>query len=291
VARPTPPTEIVFGGGGGGGINGNIQTDVTMISDPNGDPTFRDRIYLRMFVNDPNEGSRDGDGIDFVEFRITEEFGDFREVHFRRENTAGYCSFGGGEPNCNVLPIRAGATWPETGIPIENGEYFAEMFVYPDNGGSQRWSVNFFIDNPALSAGDGGGDGGNDGGDQRGDLVANIAQIGERSTATTVYGQLVFQVEAFDTGRGDRDGDGIAEINHEIFGPGGDKVYGRTERNAAYCAFAGGEPDCNVFEYTIGASTWPDTDNVVESGQHLLRATVYAEDGRTTTVETSIQLQ
>ncbi|MEZ4583848.1 MAG: hypothetical protein R3A10_19805, partial [Caldilineaceae bacterium] len=102
---------------------------------------------------------------------------------------------------------------------------------------------------------------------------------------------LVFQVVAYDPGRGSNDGDGIDSVLHEIFGPDGDKVYERRENNAHYCAFSGGEPDCDIFRFTVGDSDWEGTNNRVEAGTHRLRATVRADDGRTTTIETTVVIQ
>ena len=74
VQVPQPPTEIGIGGGGGGGLDGEIRADIALVADPNGRPTFRDRFYLRMLVRDPDEGGRDGAGIDYVEFFVVEGF-------------------------------------------------------------------------------------------------------------------------------------------------------------------------------------------------------------------------
>lgn len=65
----------------------------------------------------------------------------------------------------------------------------------------------------------------------------------------TIYGdELAFQVLANDPAAGPNNGDGIASVTFQIYGPGGELVYERTERNALYCAFGGGDngQDCNV---------------------------------------------
>lgn len=283
---PRPPTEIGIGGGGGGGLAGEIRADTALVRDPNGQPTFRDAMYLRMLVWNPDRGNDDGDGIDYVEFFIEENFGDFREVHYRRENTAGYCSFGGGEPLCNELRLRSGARWPETDIPIFNGDYTATIVAHPrDSSDTPSWSVGFTIASPNLESDDGNGYG------QPEALVASIAQTGPDTQSNTVRDALVFQVIAYDPGRGDDDGDGIDNVRHEIFGPDGDRVYERQESNAHYCAFSGGEPDCDVFRFTVGESYWEGTNNRVEAGPHLLRATVRADDDRTVVVEQVITIE
>lgn len=194
-APPKPPTEIGIGGGGGAGLDGAIRTDISLVQDSNGQPTFRDQIYLRMLVRDPSEGNRDGDGIDYVEFFIEEDFGDSRQVHFRRENNAGYCSFGGGEPLCNVISIKPGATWPDSGIRIQNNDYYAEVRVYPDGQNDYlSWDLFFTVTNPAL---DGENQGGEDqGGDQPDEPPApNTARI---NSISEDGGRYIVEFDAFD---------------------------------------------------------------------------------------------
>ena len=289
---PRPPTEIGIGGGGGGGLAGEIRADTALVRDPNGQPAFRDGMYLRMLVWNPNRGNDDGDGIDFVEFFIQEQFGDFRDVYSRRENNPAFCSFGGGEPLCNVLRLRDGVRWPDTDIPIFNEDYTATIVAHPSGSNNTvSWNVDFTVNSPNLRRYDDSGNGGGNGGGQQQDLVAYIAQTGPGNQDTYIDGALVFQVVAYDPGRGTDDGDGIDSVLHEIFGPDGGKVYERRENNVHYCAFSGGEPDCDVFRFTVGDSDWEGTNNRVEAGTHRLRATVRADDGRTTTIETTVVIQ
>lgn len=57
---------------------------------------FHNEVFFRLEVRN---GSSDGDGIESVTFKIRDDDG---PVHERTERQAGYCVFGGGEPNCNV---------------------------------------------------------------------------------------------------------------------------------------------------------------------------------------------
>ena len=149
------------------------------------------------------------------------------------------------------MNLRRGARWPETGIPIQNDDYFVEIRVHPDNGGDYlEWSVSITIDSPALD-----NDQGDDG---QQDLVVRIAQTEPGSTDSTVSNALVFQVEAFDPARGNRDGDGIDSVRHEIFGPNDTRVYERTEGRVHYCAFSGGEPDCDILVFADTGFRWPE---------------------------------
>jgi hypothetical protein len=95
---------------------------------------------------------------------------------------------------------------------------------------------------------------------------------------STVSNALVFQVEAYAPDVGNSDGDGIKNIDLWIDGPDGKRVYRRTENNAHYCAFGGGEPDCTVFD--LGRNDhWPDGPEI-QAGLHTLRWRVNAKDGR-----------
>jgi hypothetical protein len=275
-----PPLVVLPGGGGpgGGGWSGALVTGLNIGNVSGGTALFRDRVFFRAEIDRTPNNRR----IDRVDFRIQDEFGD--EFYGRTERTYGYCAFGGGEPVCNVLEIRRGARWPDTNREICNGDYtvFADIFL--DNGDSANWNSPFTIDHPDLPrCGDVTA--------PTADLEAYIAQTGPGYTDNTVYGALVFQVVAYDPGRGFDDGDGIRNVDLRIFDPDGREVYQRTENSAAYCAFAGGEPDCNIWYFGDNGNAWPSGAPVRYSEPHLLRGVVNAEDGRTRAVEMRIFIE
>jgi hypothetical protein len=82
------------------------------------DPNFLYRVYAL----DNRVGTNDGDGIVGVRFTI---FNDSGQVYFREERTAGYCIFGGGEPDCNVWPSdeQGVFTWGAGGPIVYPGVY------------------------------------------------------------------------------------------------------------------------------------------------------------------------
>lgn len=274
-----PPLVLLPGGGpGGGGWSGALVTGIGVGNISSGVAVFRDRVVFRAEIERTPNNRR----IDRVDFRIQDEFG--AEFYSRTERTYGYCAFGGGEPACNVLEIRRGARWPETNREICNGDYtvFADIFL--DNGASATWSSPFTIAHPDLRrCGDANA--------ARADLEATIAQTGPGATDSTVYGALVFQIVAFDPARGFGDGDGIRNVEMRILDPDGREVYQRTENRAAYCAFAGGEPDCNVWNFGDNDDAWPSGAPVRYGEPHWLRGRVNAEDGRTREVEMRIFIE
>ena len=118
-----------------------------------------------------------------------------------------------------------------------------------------------------------------------------IVQTAPNSDADIAYGALVFQVEAYDPGRGSRDGDGIRNVDLRIFDENGSRVYERTENNVAYCAFAGGEPECNIFDFAENGDAWPGGEPIRFGRRYTLRGTANAEDGRSRTVEMRVTLE
>ncbi len=275
-----PPLVVLPGGGpGGGGWNGAILTGFGIGTVSGGNAVFRDRVFFRAEISRTPDNRK----IDRVDFVITDDNGD--EVYRRTERVYGYCAFGGGEPECSVLGIGRDARWPETDRLIRNGDYNVEarIFLEGDGDPSARWNSPFTIDNPALDA--------NASAPGQQELVVRIVQTGPNTDAGTVYGALVFQVEAYDPRRGNRDGDGIRNVDLRIFDAGGSRVYERTESNVAYCAFAGGEPDCNTFVFGENGNAWPSGESIQFGRRYTLRGTANAEDGRSRTVEMTVTLE
>ncbi len=108
-------------------------------------------FLFRMDVRDLTFGNHEGAGINFAEFSITGDGVDY----FRREGTAGFCVFGGGEPTCNPWPTddQGRYTWGEGGPLVQNGEYFASITVNaqrddPDFGNSWNWNFPFRVTLP-----------------------------------------------------------------------------------------------------------------------------------------------
>ncbi|MCL4304273.1 MAG: hypothetical protein KJ077_51810, partial [Anaerolineae bacterium] len=239
---------------------------------------FRNRLVFRVVAFDKNKGQTDGAGIDNVRFEI---LGDPGTVHERTERTAGYCVFGGGEPTCNVWNFAEhNYRWPEPYQHelITNGLYSAQIEINPTSGDSANWNFDFRIEGSPTEL---------QLPDQPSNLTAQIVQTGPNSDADVVSDALVFQV--FASTDGVNDGAGIDRVDMEIIGSNG-QVHRRTERTAGYCAFGGGEPDCNIWDFAEQGNQWPDGDPL-EPGDYTLRAIVHAEDGNSTTVEMNIQIQ
>lgn len=274
---PTPELAVFFEPPGGGNkkIKGYVvfpgysqaQLDV-------GDLVFRDKLVFRVVAFDTDRGNHDGAGIESITFTILDADGN--TVHERTERTPGYCVFGGGEPTCNVWVFaQHHYRWPEpyNDQPIANGDYNVQIQINPRQGDPANWEFNFRIE---------GAPGQPD--SSMSTLTAQIVQTGPGSQSDDVVEALVFQVRA--SAQGGDDGAGIDRVDLRIL-KDGQEVYQRTERNAAYCAFGGGEPDCNVWVFAQHGNTWPG-GQPLESGSHLLQAIVYAKNGQTATVQQTV---
>ncbi|MBC8077898.1 MAG: hypothetical protein H7Y32_17610, partial [Chloroflexales bacterium] len=81
----------------------------------------------------------------------------------------------------------------------------------------------------------------------------------------------------------DKDGAGIKEVRVAIVGPvaGGenDIVHERTEMNAAYCVFGGGEPDCSVWDFAANDNKWPGGEPVQYGENYHVQINIDGADG------------
>lgn len=239
---------------------------------------IRGALAFRVRTFDSTVGSRDGDGIANVVMIVRDPDGN--EVYRKRENTAGYCAFGGGEPNCTVYVFAEhDNAWPN-GEPIRDGENYTLVAEIRAQDGSRTT----FERDVELQLGD------------SSDLVVNLLQTGRNGTPVQVRNELVFRVSANDPTMGERDGDGIAGVDLIILDPEGNEVYRKRENSAGYCAFGGGTPNCGVYNFARNDNRWPDRNGeegepIRRGEQYTLRAIVDAEDGRSTTFDTVIVIR
>ena len=237
---------------------------------------FENWLAFRAEVFDTSRGHQDGDGINNVSFTISK---DGNIVHERTEQTAAYCVFGGGEPDCDIWDFaQHDYRWPD-GQPVENGTHTVAIVIYPQQGDSAQWNWSFDIDLPHQPP------------PEAANLVVDIVQTGPGTTSGLVSEALVFQVLAYDQAVGSQDGDGIANVDLSILDQNGEVVYERRENNAAYCAFSGGEPDCNVWNFADHNYRWPDNGPPVVEGIYTLQAVAYGRNGGSVRVETQVEIQ
>ena len=241
---------------------------------------FGDKIDVRLQVREPSAGQYDGAGIDRVEVTIT-DLDSGKVVYQHTEFNSWYCAFGGGEPLCNqFFPAQNGYRWPD-GEPIRDVEYEINMVAIPGDGNKAQgnWRLPFRVQLPESAT-----------------LppteppTLRLAQVGPDSLDATVTQALVFQVEAFDPGAGSYDGAGIDRVEMAILDESGQVVHQQTERHAGYCAFGGGDPDCNVWDFQAQGRRWPD-GTPIQPGRYTLRATAFTLQGGQGSLEHAIQIQ
>jgi hypothetical protein len=109
-------------------------------------PVFSKGLVFQVFVRDPNPKgeNKDGAGVNTVDIVILDSKG--KQVHERTEKQAGYCPFGGGEPDCKVLDFaQSGNKWPDTRLQIENVEHRVQITINLKDGSNFIWNFNFKI--------------------------------------------------------------------------------------------------------------------------------------------------
>jgi hypothetical protein len=112
------------------------------------DDIFDPSFFVRMLVYDQaNGGVQDGDGIASVSFQVLNSEGDL--VWERTENTAAYCIFAGGEPNCNPWVIEDFFyKWGTGGPQVEEGTHTLLINVESSLGEFGNWNYEVEIDLP-----------------------------------------------------------------------------------------------------------------------------------------------
>ena len=144
---PTPPERVTLppdGGKDASGLEGQIIIPVRVDVTSDRVAIFRDRMAFQVEVYDRSAGSRDGAGIREVRITIRDNDNNNR-VHERTERTAGYCAFGGGEPDCSVWVFAEhDFRWPD-GDKIESGKYNVTIDITRNDGSDEEWIWSFLL--------------------------------------------------------------------------------------------------------------------------------------------------
>jgi hypothetical protein len=100
---------------------------------------FSSQYFVRMLAHDTSVGEKDGDGIDHVTFQVKDADGN--QVYERTENTARYCIFGGGEPECNPWVLENYVyKWEPGGEAVKEGNYELAVQIVATNGDEGKWT-------------------------------------------------------------------------------------------------------------------------------------------------------
>lgn len=272
--NPSPSSDIASG------YTAVVQIPGSYLVDQGNTPQ---PIFTNKMVIEVLAGLVDQDnGISKVQFKLIalkDDGSNKEEVYSQTEQNKPYCLFGdmqisNGQTKCKTFFLDKSNGWPQSGKPLRDGLFRAEITVFAEDGSKvATWKFPFEIRRNSVSSTDN-----TNNPSSPAPLHVELAQIGPGDTAPTVSEALVFQVAAYDPNVGNSDGDGIKNVDLWIDGPDGNKVYHRTENNAHYCAFQGGEPDCNVFNLHDN-DHWPDGPEI-QNGTYTLHWRVNAKDGR-----------
>ena len=186
---------------------------------------------------------------------------DWIEVRVRQSGQVGWVSASPQFVACNVDPTSLPPATPPPTPAAASRVLLA--FVPVDGGGGDV--LNLRNDHPIK--------------DGRNVTLPGFAQ--SEVTEPMVFGErVVFQVEVFDKNVGQADGDGIQQVEFTIR-DGNEVVHERTERNAGYCAFGGGEPDCTVWAFYEHGKSWPKGQAVREDVFYGVEIHIVANSGET----------
>jgi hypothetical protein len=116
---------------------------------PNYSPEATNSLVFRVIAYESKGPQTDGAGIKNVAFKVCRDnCGDDRNIVYQRtEQNAAYCTFGGGEPTCNVFTFKRGSYWPDTQTPVQDGNYVVEATATSKNNSNFIWTgqINFKI--------------------------------------------------------------------------------------------------------------------------------------------------
>ncbi len=144
VVRPSPTSLALLNIAIEGGDPGNMFFASLVF--PDFKPAATTELWFRVFAHKPVNSKVDGEGIASVDFLILDSKGE--RVHYRQERQAGYCAFGGGEPNCTVLNFAASRyTWPD-GKKIVSGTYTIQITATSKDDVVMFGKANFRIQVP-----------------------------------------------------------------------------------------------------------------------------------------------
>lgn len=109
---------------------------------------FDSQYFVRFLVHDTiSGGTKDGEGITEVNFQVLDDAGNL--VYQRTERQAGYCIFGGGEPDCNPWVLEDFVyKWEQGGDPVKEGDYKLLIVVIAESGDQGNWNYDVSINLP-----------------------------------------------------------------------------------------------------------------------------------------------
>ncbi len=110
-------------------------------------PAATSSLWFRVYAHEPSSSQVDGKNIDNVTFTIRDSNGS--QVYFREEKVAGYCAFGGGEPDCTVYDFAShNFFWVSqdgTKVKMKTGKFDIHIIATDVNGNEMFGDGTFSI--------------------------------------------------------------------------------------------------------------------------------------------------
>jgi hypothetical protein len=87
---------------------------------------------------------------------------------------------------------------------------------------------------------------------------------------------LTFEVQAYDPKVGNKDGDGIKDVEFRIRDNNDNEVLKQVEQKVPYCSFGGDNP-CPVWVFAVHGNKWPN-GQPIKSGTYTLQVNIHAQN-------------
>jgi hypothetical protein len=107
---------------------------------------FSPAYFLQIALYDKNYGTRNGNGIDHVEFTVFDAQGN--QVYQKVESNARYCAFGGDSPCSPWVIVNGRLYWGQGGPEVKEGKYTININAITADGGDLMWVYTVFLDLP-----------------------------------------------------------------------------------------------------------------------------------------------
>lgn len=122
-----------------------------------------------------------------------------------------------------------------------------------------------------------------------GPLELAIIDPAQDGSVAVIEEELLFQAAAADPDVGDFNGAGIERVDFNIVDSRGVEVVAESDDQPPYCAFGRDQP-CEPWPFAPNDYRWPGGAPIT-NGLHTLRVTAYTPDGRSASLETTVDIR
>lgn len=228
-------------------------------------------LRIELFADDAAAGNNNGDGIDHVEIFIQDLQGNV--IAEKRLDQAPYCYFGPEQDDCHSVQQGTAEFEWSAGKPIERGYYLVRAVAYTT---SKKILVDEQPLNITIPV------------DTLENLFVNIDEPGSDRVRDT----LDYEASVSGVGVDTTTGEGVDRVEMFVVDYNGNLLNSQIARTPVYCGFgaAGLNQPCNVYDFAAHDLKWQNGDAIGPT-EYILRAVVYAKDGRIAAQSEVIRIQ